>query len=265
MGDPSSIWCDPSRPEDTEVSFSVLARVQTQFRYRRALHSMAAPRKHDPAYFSRFGGLWTDRHDAGEEIERRVEASMVTESDAERLRHWVDHGFVILEQGVEPEMCDRLRADLDRAFQQGDERLLMTTPAHGQEGYRPLTPDVDKEGARVADVYVYYESARETLFSDAIVQFLRTVFDDAPLLFQSLTFEKGSGQSMHQDTAFVVTMSAAGVRGLVDRARGHPSWLGRADVSRRQPPFAGVPVQREVQDTGTKSVMATSSWLNGKT
>ena len=44
---------------------------------------------------------------------------------------------------------------------------------------------------RVVDAYVFYESARAALFSDAIVRFLRIVFDDAPMLFQSLTFEKG--------------------------------------------------------------------------
>ena len=57
------------------------------------------------------------------------------------------------------------------------------------------------------DAYVFYESARAALFSDAIVRFLRIVFDDAPMLFQSLTFEKGSQQALHQDTEFVVTAS----------------------------------------------------------
>jgi phytanoyl-CoA hydroxylase len=166
---------------------------------------MAAPRRADPAYFSRFGGLWTDRRDAGEEIERRLDAGTITESDAERLRHWVADGYVILERGVEPETCDRLRADLDRAFLDGDERLLMHSPA--DEDYQPLQAGLDTELARVVDVYAFYESARAALFSGPIVHFLRTVFDDAPLLFQSLTFEKGSQQGMHQDTAFVVTTS----------------------------------------------------------
>jgi phytanoyl-CoA hydroxylase len=168
---------------------------------------MAAPRRQDPAYFSRFGGLWTDRHDAGEEIKRRLDAGTITESDAERLDHWVAHGHVVLERGVEPEACDRLRADLDRSFADGDERLLMHSPGQATDDYRPLRAGVDTEGARVVDVYAFYESARAVLFSEPIVHFLRTVFDDAPLLFQSLTFEKGSEQDMHQDTAFVVTMS----------------------------------------------------------
>lgn len=182
----------------------MLGKLQRQLRHRRAMRSLA-PARDDPAYFSRFGGLWTDRRDAPEEIDRRLEAGAISQSDGERLRHWVEHGYVVLEEAVEPETCDRLRADLERAFAQGDERLLMRSPAH--EGFEPLRAGVDTERARVLDVYAFYESARAALFSEPIVHFLRAVFDDAPVLFQSLTFEKGSQQALHQDTAFVVTTS----------------------------------------------------------
>ena len=129
----------------------------------------------------------------------------ITEADADRLRHWVSAGYVIIERGVLPDDCDRLRADLEVAFRDGDERLLMHSPQN--EDYQPLSAGTDTERVRVVDVYAFSESARVALFSEPIVRFLRTVFDDAPLLFQSLTFEKGSQQDMHQDTAFVVTTS----------------------------------------------------------
>jgi phytanoyl-CoA hydroxylase len=182
----------------------VLSKVQSQLRYRRALRTQVAPEQ-GGVHFSRFGGLWTDRADAGEELERRQAAGSIGDEDAELLRHWMTHGYVILERGVEPEACDRLRADLDRAFAEGDPRLLMHSPAH--EEYQPLEAGADTERARVVDVYAFFESARAALFSPAIVQFLRTVFDATPLLFQSLTFEKGSQQALHQDTEFVVTES----------------------------------------------------------
>jgi phytanoyl-CoA hydroxylase len=183
----------------------VLERVRGQLRYRRALRGLRAPREQDPAYFSRFGGLWTDRRDAGQTIDRRLAAGTIGDADAERLRDWIAHGYVILEGGVRPEVCDRLRTDLDRAFAQGDERLLMYSPGH--DGQTPLRAGVDTERARVVDVYAFYESARAALFGDAIVRFLSMIFDDAPVLFQSLTFEKGSQQPLHQDTEFVVTTS----------------------------------------------------------
>lgn len=181
-----------------------VGRVKEDLRQRQAMRALA-PARQDSAYFSRFGGLWTDRHDAGAEVERRLEAGLISQADAEQLRSWMTHGYVILERAVDPAACDRLRADLDRAFAEGDERLLVRSPAH--EGFEPLTAGVDTERARVLDVYAFYESARAALFSEPIARFLTLVFDDAPVLFQSLTFEKGSQQALHQDTAFVVTTS----------------------------------------------------------
>ena len=105
-------------------------------RYRLASRSLTAPRKADPAYLSRFGGLWTDRRDAGEEIDLRLASGAITEDDAGRLRHWIEHGYVVLEDAVPQEACDRLRADLDQAFLHGDERLLFHSPAHAE--YQPL-------------------------------------------------------------------------------------------------------------------------------
>jgi ectoine hydroxylase-related dioxygenase (phytanoyl-CoA dioxygenase family) len=183
----------------------LIGRLRHQVRYRRALRSLVAPSVPDPDYHSRFGGLWVDRRDAASEIDRRAESRAISEMDAKQLRHWVEHGYAILPGAVGAEICDALRADLDRAFDQGDERLLMTSPA--VDGLQPLRAGVDTERARVVDAYVYYDPARRALFSDAIVRFLRIVFDDDPVLFQSLTFERGSQQRMHQDTAFVVTTS----------------------------------------------------------
>jgi phytanoyl-CoA hydroxylase len=60
---------------------------------------------------------------------------------------------------------------------------------------------------RAVDCYVHLEAARELPFSDAISRFLTIIFENSPLLFQSLSFERGSQQGMHQDSAFVVVDS----------------------------------------------------------
>ena len=57
---------------------------------------------------------------------------------------------------------------------------------------------------RVNDIYVYFESARRALFSAPILHFLSLIFDAAPMLLQSLTFDSGSRQGYHRDTAYVV-------------------------------------------------------------
>jgi len=57
---------------------------------------------------------------------------------------------------------------------------------------------------RVLDIHAVRPEALTLLFAPAIVRFLHLIFDRDPLLFQSLTFECGSEQGIHQDTAYVV-------------------------------------------------------------
>jgi ectoine hydroxylase-related dioxygenase (phytanoyl-CoA dioxygenase family) len=108
----------------------------------------------------------------------------------------------LLPGAVPSEVCDRLRDEIEQAWSQGDERVLVLTP--GSQQPQPLTRDTPKERMRAVDVYALFESAREALFNPDILAFLQVVFDQPPLLFQSLTFERGSQQGMHQDTAYVV-------------------------------------------------------------
>jgi hypothetical protein len=156
-----------------------------------------------PTYFSRFGGLWTDRDDAPLELERRLDDGRISESQAELLQEWMADGRVVLTGAVPVEAIERFAADITRAFAEGDPRLLVERDGEKNT----LTPGTPTHLARVVDAYVHFESARDLLFAPAIVEFLSLVFEAPPLLFQSLSFDKGSQQAMHQDTAYVVTSS----------------------------------------------------------
>jgi phytanoyl-CoA hydroxylase len=69
----------------------------------------------------------------------------------------------------------------------------------------PYSPEVlDKSSSpRTVDDYFHSEAARQLLFDPEIVDFLTQVFEREPILTQSLNFERGSQQALHQDTAFV--------------------------------------------------------------
>ena len=58
-------------------------------------------------------------------------------------------------------------------------------------------------GARLVDDYFFCKSARTLLFNPKIVRFMELVFKAKPILTQSLRFNYGSQQAIHQDTAFV--------------------------------------------------------------
>jgi phytanoyl-CoA hydroxylase len=157
------------------------------------------------SHYSAFGGLWTDRDDAGRELERRLAEGRVSKEQAVLLEHWMQTGYVILPGAVPPDVCDEVRTDIENGWERSDQRLRVFPP--GSRVPVRLSPDVPKDRMRIVDMYVLVESARRALFSPAIVDFLTLVFERPPLLFQSLSFEKGSQQGMHQDTAYVVTSS----------------------------------------------------------
>jgi len=153
------------------------------------------------AHWSAFGGLWTDRLDALEEIDRRLVAKRILPADAELLRDWVRNGYVVIRNAVPSTALDAFSRDVERAWREGDERLK-ATKRPGE--YHAMTPEFRGMRLRVVDFYVYWPSALALMFADPIVHFLQLVFDRAPLAFQSLSFDEGSEQFMHQDTAFVV-------------------------------------------------------------
>ncbi|MEM8711892.1 MAG: phytanoyl-CoA dioxygenase family protein [Planctomycetota bacterium] len=162
-------------------------------------------RKQRTGYRSRFGGLWTDRPDANDALETRLggtgSAPPLDASLEPQLRHWIERGYVVLPGAVDPEVCDRLRSDVHSIWDSEDESYLVEVgPVR-----HPLRPSLRSGPYKLLDLHARNEDARSALFADPIRRFLRTVFERDPLLFQSLTFETGSTQPIHQDTAYVVT------------------------------------------------------------
>ena len=153
-------------------------------------------------YFSRYGGTWTDRGDALDVLDRRLEAQQLSWSEAEQVRFWIDHGHLVLEQAVDPALCDRVAEELEHARLSADQRLVAQHPEG--ELFR-LDPAIPMDHVRALDVYVFHESARDALLSPAIRRFLQILFEEDALLFQSLSFNNGTEQGIHQDTAYVVT------------------------------------------------------------
>lgn len=149
-----------------------------------------------------FEGLWTDHVDSDYHIERLARAGALRDGDADRLRQWVTDGYVILPGAVPAELCEEIKSDLSTAFANGDQRLHVLAP--GDAFGTPLQPGTPEARMRVNDIYVYFESARRALLGEPIMHFLRLIFSGNPTLLQSLTFDKGSQQGLHQDAAYVV-------------------------------------------------------------
>jgi hypothetical protein len=172
-------------------------------------------------YLSSFGGQWTDRKDF-EELLKRKKSSGQVDSEAEaRLRQWRQDGYIVLENAVEPALIDLLNRELEELPRKHPPGLKVTGRRLSEP--TPYSPELIQkhESIRIVDHYFFSVAARRILFSASLTGFLERVFEARPMLTQSLGFEYGSEQDIHQDTAFVITNSPLKMVGI---------WIALKDV-----------------------------------
>ena len=162
-----------------------------------------AQRRELEQYTSKFGGMWTDRKDFSETLSALARSRHIPKDDIERLMNWRHKGYAILPEAIPHDLIDWYKEDLTRLMEQEPSPLLMTSydvPA-------PIAyskDNAEKHGSvRVVDDYIFSDFSREILFHPEIVRFLTLAFEKKPMLTQTLRFDYGSEQPLHQDTAFV--------------------------------------------------------------
>jgi phytanoyl-CoA hydroxylase len=151
-----------------------------------------------PQYHSKFGGLWIDRAD----WRQRMSALELSANEIANLTQFVQQGYIIFENAVSLDAIDAFQKEVERSFREGNDKLLYQT--HGDQTTRPLDHAVDRLGTRVVDSFVALPQALKLFSTPRLVSFLQLIFAEDPLLFQSLSFDQGSQQGLHQDTAYVV-------------------------------------------------------------
>lgn len=149
-------------------------------------------------YHSTFGGLWIDREDWEEEVVRR----RLSPEQVEQVSSFLRDGFIILEQAAALDVVDAFQAEVSRSFRVGNAGVLYQTP--GSQEAKSLDKPVPRRGTRVVDSFVPLPQALDLFASPRLLEFLNLIFGEDPLLFQSLSFDQGSEQGLHQDTAYVV-------------------------------------------------------------
>lgn len=188
----------------------------------RRLLSRRSLSRRRPGYHSRFGGLWTDRLDAKDELARRREHHTLDEAEAGLLEAWIRDGFVCIPRGVPGPVCDILRARADAAWTSGDPELLVELDREDGPVRVPLAPEHRGERTKLLDLHARWPEARAISFAPVVSACLRLFFEDAPIAFQSLLFDRGTQQDVHQDTAYVVVRSPLEMVGV---------WVALEDIA----------------------------------
>ncbi len=167
--------------------------------------SGAAPEADQQAsYASRFGGFWVDRSDWIDRLAERHRLGLISDTLAERIFRFVRDGYLVIERAVPEVVVDRVIADLEQFWANPPPAMRMET--HEPDGtLRVMRPDIAYRAGRtkLLDAFAYSAAARAAISAPPVMEFLRTIFDDKPQAFQSLTFWHGSQQPMHKDTAYV--------------------------------------------------------------
>lgn len=160
-------------------------------------HSVAAA-----SYHSKFGGLWIDRTDFAQQLEQRTRTDGLRSELAMQLRSFEQRGVVVLERGASDAELTGFENAISAAFREGHAHLISQNP--GDNSPRPVLAGMNRRGVRIVDSYGALPQALDLLSSPALVDFLQALFAERPKLFQSLSFDTGSEQGFHQDTAYVV-------------------------------------------------------------
>jgi len=164
---------------------------------------LLAPEEQKATHFGRFGGLWPDRLDAEQLLDAKLTQGEITLEEAALLRAWMLKGYAVLPHAVPLQTVDAVLADVERIWKTRDPRLKVAVGY--SEFVRPHPELRYIPGNRLVDLYVWSTAARQASFAEPIIHLLRLIFSREVLAFQSLCFERGSQQSIHQDPAYVVT------------------------------------------------------------
>ena len=146
---------------------------------------------------SDFAECWFDKSDAQSRI------STILDED-QKLGHaldsFVNNGFFVLEGVIPGEQIDQYLEE----FQKLKRDRSCLKASDGRDICMLADVDTSKHGTKILDTVSIMASAQNLALNSEIVKYLRILLDDDPLAFQSLHFEVGSTQAIHQDTAYVV-------------------------------------------------------------
>jgi ectoine hydroxylase-related dioxygenase (phytanoyl-CoA dioxygenase family) len=148
----------------------------------------------------------------------------VSDQEAEQLRHWNEHGYLVLREAIEPELIDALLAEYDRGWRERPARVRMLVEGQGEQLWPQVAPreTLTHHHYRVMNFHEWSEQARRIMLHERLVRPLSLILGDDLVGMQSLLFEYSSEQQVHQDYAYVASQTLSHLAA---------SWVACEDVS----------------------------------
>ena len=154
-------------------------------------------------FFSQFGGLWIDRTDASSRLEAKRRDGTLDAANGALLTKFMSDGYIILKGAVSPDLCESLKADIDKVWEAPPDSARVETFIDGKQIF-DIPKMMYREGVtKLLDIYAYSRCARDVISAPPISAMLELIFEEQAVAFQSLSFWNGSQQEIHKDTAYV--------------------------------------------------------------
>jgi len=138
---------------------------------------------------------WFEQFDALERIAGIVARHKLPAAFEGHLRHFVQEGYIVLDDFISKEHCQRINRDLDALIASGVFRY-------------------DFKGQRIERLFEHSKSTRKLWAHPQILRILSAVFDDVALPCQTLNFIHGSQQDVHQDVIHLTPFPAGMMCGV---------------------------------------------------
>ncbi len=158
-------------------------------------------------FLSPHGGFWTDRRDALDEVDSRLRGGSIDAHEADQLRFWIANGFLVIPDVLDAAVVEAVQQAIDEAIDAGSRQMTYWDEGGKYQG--PARRDkLAAAECKVIDVHANLLPVQQAVFAPKLARFFELVMGSKALAFQTLYFEHGSEQGVHQDTAFVYVKPA---------------------------------------------------------
>ena len=122
----------------------------------------------------------------------------------EYISKFLEDGYVIIKNAVPQDIVKHLKTNISTGY---DKKAYCNYYCNGEKVFEQFSLKAKKylnAEMKILDAHYFDRKTQKAIFSRPIRNFLNAMFGNAlPLAFQSLSFIKGSGQTIHDDRTFV--------------------------------------------------------------
>ncbi len=147
--------------------------------------------------------LWVDQPDAGAHIDYQLRRGLISQTQAERLRKFVDTGYLTFPIEIDPDLYEALDSGIDRLWKETPVQVGFARSSPRMPMSQSTEHQDRKPGYRLCDLHFACHPALLFCLNRSLFEYVELIFGQPAVVIQSLYFEYGSHQLLHRDPIVV--------------------------------------------------------------